>query len=159
MRRMKFIQVPVDAVFTDEQIAIYAAAGMPTYRSCVELFRFTSGVTVTELSCGFNRLTLCDPVISYRWESRVSRSKHQRRCDAHVGLQRLKRRPLFHRAADGQLAGHSADRWSRRPSSRRTRKSDCSLRVPFNRFRTRSDGPHCSATAAMTDDPSMFAAA
>ena len=34
-----------------ERIAIYAAAGMRTDRSCVELFRFVEGVRVT---CGIN---------------------------------------------------------------------------------------------------------
>ena len=68
---------------------------------------------------------------------------------------RLRDRRQSNRRADSHLAGDGADWWPHRwPGI-----SDYSLRVPFNRFRTRSDGPHRSTTSAMTDDPSMFAAA
>jgi hypothetical protein len=36
------VTLGADMVLPGDQIAIYAAAGMPTHRSCVELFRFVS---------------------------------------------------------------------------------------------------------------------
>ena len=60
---------------TAQRIAIYAAAGMPTDRSCVELFRFVEGVRVT---CGINEFHAAADARLYQVSGGLSRGIDRR---------------------------------------------------------------------------------